>query len=391
MYDVDGNEYLDYHLGFGPIILGHSNPRVNAAVRGQLDKGALFGLSNELEVRVAEKITHHVPSAEMIRFCSSGTEATYHAIRVARAYTGKSKIVKFEGAYHGWHDYVSVSSAPILSEAGPVESPTRVPDSEGLSEAVKDTIVVPYNRPEILERTVKQHRSEFAAVITEPILHGNATCIPPRDGFLRFLREVTAAEDILLIFDEVVTGFRHDLGGAQKLFGVTPDLTTFAKAMANGFPVGAVCGASEIMSKFKPTGNVDYGGTYNGNPISMTATLATIEELETAQVHERLFDLGQNLRNRLNECVSELGLKAQAVGFGSVFQLLFTDKEICDYRDTLTSSRELFMKFQRGMMDEGIFMIPQSNKRGHISAAHTREDIDRTVETARKVLTKLRA
>lgn len=390
IFDVDGNGYLDYHLGFGPVVLGHSHPRVTAAVREQLDKGAIYGLSNELEVKVAKKIVKHVPSAEMVRFCSSGTEATYHAIRVAHAFTGRSKIVKFEGAYHGWHDFVSVSSGPTLQEAGSEESPTPVPDTEGLSPAAKNTIVVPFNHPEILERTIEENRNQIAAVITEPILHGSAACILPREGFLEFLRETTKAHDILLIFDEVVSGFRHDLGGAQKLFDVKPDLTTFAKAMGNGFPVAALCGRSDIMARFKPTGKVDYGGTYNGNPISMAATLATVEELENHEVHRHLFNLGEKLRHQLMECITELHLKAQVVGFGSVFQLLFTDREIHDYRDTLSANKEHFYDFQKGMMKKGIFLIPQPNKRCHISAAHTIEDINYTIAAAREVLRDLR-
>ncbi|UCH32539.1 MAG: aminotransferase class III-fold pyridoxal phosphate-dependent enzyme, partial [Candidatus Bathyarchaeota archaeon] len=243
IYDVDGNDYIDYHLAFGPVVLGHAPSSVVAAVRDQVRKGIIFGLSNELEVEVAKKIKTHVPSAQMSRFCNSGTEATYHAIRVARAYTKRDKIVKFEGAYHGWHDYVSVSSNPSLKDAGPRESPVSVPDTEGLSgEIVKNTIVVPFNDTEAIEKTIKKHRANIAALITEPILHGNAACIVPKDGFLRFLREITEENDIVLIFDEVVSGFRHNLGGAQKLFNVTSDLTTFGKAMANGFPVAAVCG-----------------------------------------------------------------------------------------------------------------------------------------------------
>jgi len=391
IYDVDGNEYLDYHLGFGPVLLGHSHPNVTAAVKDQLDKGVIYGLSNELEVRVARKIADHVPSAEMTRFCSSGTEATYHAVRVARAYTGRRKIVKFEGAYHGWHDFVSVSSGPSLAAVGPRESPTPVFDTEGISEAAKDTIVVPFNHPEILKKTVKEHHNDVAALITEPVLHGNATCIPPREGFLKLVRELTEQHDILLIFDEVVTGFRHGLGGAQKLFDIKPDLTTFAKAMANGFPIGAVCGRADIMTRFKPTGKVDYGGTFNGNPVSMAAALATIEELEKGHVHKHLFSVGQSLRNRVSECLSELGLPAQVTGFGSVFQLLFTDREIVDYRDTLSSDRHQFKKFQQGMMERGFFIIPGANKRCHISGAHTTEDIEHTVEAAREVLRKLRS
>ena len=391
IYDVDGNEYIDYHLAFGPVVLGHGHPGVVTAVKDQLSTGIIYGLSNELEVEVAKKIKTHVPSAQMVRFCNSGTEATYHAIRVARAYTKRWKIIKFEGAYHGWHDYVSVSSSPSLRDAGPRESPASVPDTDGLpTEVAKNTIVVPFNDPEVLEKTIKKHKGDIAALITEPILHGNATCIPPKKGFLKILREITMKYDIVLIFDEVVTGFRHGIGGAQKLFNVTPDLTTFGKAMANGFPVAAVCGRKDIMEMFKPTGRVDYGGTFNGNPISMAATLATIRELEKGDVCQRLFNLGENLRNQLNEIVAELELKAQAVGFGSVFQLLFTEKKIRDYRDTLTSNTELFKKFQREMMGKGIFILPHANKRCHLSAAHTNEDIRYTIQNVREILKNIK-
>ena len=391
IYDVDGNEYIDYHLAFGPVVLGHGHPGVVNAVKDQLSTGIIYGLSNELEVEVAKKIKTHVPSAQMVRFCNSGTEATYHAIRVARAYTKRWKIIKFEGAYHGWHDYVSVSSSPSLRDAGPRESPASVPDTDGLpTEVAKNTIVVPFNDPEVLEKTIKKHKGDIAALITEPILHGNATCIPPKKGFLKILREIAMKYDIVLIFDEVVTGFRHGIGGAQKLFNVTPDLTTFGKAMANGFPVAAVCGRKDIMEMFKPTGRVDYGGTFNGNPISMAATLATIRELEKGDVCQRLFNLGENLRNQLNEIVAELELKAQAVGFGSVFQLLFTEKKIRDYRDTLTSNTELFKKFQREMMGKGIFILPHANKRCHLSAAHTNEDIGYTIQNVREILKNIK-
>ncbi len=391
IYDVDGNEYIDYHLAFGPVVLGHAPSGVVAAVRDQLSKGIIFGLSNELEIEVAKKIKTHVPSAQMMRFCNSGTEATYHAIRVARAYTKRKKIVKFEGAYHGWHDYVSVSSSPSLKDAGPRESPASIPDTEGLSrEVVKNTIVVPFNDPEVMEKTIKKHRDDIAALITEPILHGNAACIVPKDGFLRFLREITEENQIVLIFDEVVSGFRHHLGGAQKLFNVTPDLTTFGKAMANGFPVAAVCGKRDILEMFKPIGKIDYGGTFNGNPVSMAATLATIRELEKGDICQNLFNLGEKFRNQLDEVIAELKLKAQIVGFGSVFQLLFTDREIHDYRDVLTSNTELFKKFQKEMMNRGIFMIPQAHKRCHLSAAHTSEDMRYTVECAREILENMK-
>ncbi len=391
IYDVDGNEYIDYHLAFGPVVLGHAPSGVVAAVRDQLSKGIIFGLSNELEIEVAKKIKTHVSSAQMIRFCNSGTEATYHAIRVARAYTKRKKIVKFEGAYHGWHDYVSVSSSPSLKDAGPRESPASIPDTEGLSrEVVKNTIVVPFNDPEVMEKTIRKHRDGIAALIAEPILHGNAACIVPKDGFLRFLREITEENQIVLIFDEVVSGFRHHLGGAQKLFNVTPDLTTFGKAMANGFSVATVCGKRDILEMFKPIGKIDYGGTFNGNPVSMAATLATIRELEKGDICRNLFNRGEKFRNQLDEVIAELKLKAQIVGFGSVFQLLFTDREIHDYRDVLTSNTELFKKFQKEMMNTGIFMIPQAHKRCHLSAAHTSEDMRYTVECAREILENMK-
>ena len=391
IYDADGNQYVDYHLAFGPVILGHAHPSVTAAIKNQLDKGVIYGLCNELEVKVAKKIVAHVPSAQMVRFCNTGTEATYHAIRLARAYTRRSKIVKFEGAYHGWHDIVSFSSNPSLKEAGPRKHPIPVPDTAGLpADAAKHVIIVPFNDQEAVEKTIKKHHNEIAALITEPILHGSATCITPKKGFLKFLRKITTEYNITLIFDEVVTGFRHHLGGAQKIFNVTPDLTTFAKAMANGFPVAAVCGKKEIMEHFRPTGNVDYGGTYNGNPISMAATLATIEELEKNNVHKHLFNLGQEIRNQLNETITELELEAQVVGFGSIFQILFTNKEIVNYRDTLSSNTQLFMKFQKEMMKRGVFILPKPNKRCHISATHTIEDINYTIEKARETLKKLK-
>jgi glutamate-1-semialdehyde 2,1-aminomutase len=391
IYDADENEYIDYHLAFGPVILGHCNPLVAAAVEEQIKKGIIFGLNNELEVKVAKKITTHVPSAQMVRFCNTGTEATYHAIRVARAFTGRQKIVKFEGAYHGWHDYVAVSTSPSLKDAGPKENPVSVPDTEGLSsEIVKNTIVARFNDPEGLEAKIKKHKNDIAALITEPILHGNSACITPEKGFLEMIREITSKYDIILIFDEVVTGFRHNLGGAQKLFNVTPDLTTFGKGMANGFAVAAVAGRKDVMERFKPTGTVEYGGTFNGNPVSMAATLATIGQLENNTIYDRLFRLGERIRKRLNEVISDKRLKAQAVGFGSIFQLLFTEKKVQDYRDVLTSDSEEFKKFHRGMMSKGVFVLPHAYKRCHLSAAHTNGLIEQTIEAARQVLGKIK-
>lgn len=381
IYDADGNEYLDYHLAFGPVVLGHSHPQVAKAVRDQLEKGTIYGLSNELEMKVAKKIVQYVPSAQMVKFCNTGTEATYHAIRVARAFTGKNKVIKFEGAYHGWHDYVNISVAPSLREAGPKESPNMVPGSSGIPKSVVgSTIILPFNNLSVVEKTIREHEKDIGALITEPIMHGNSCCIMPKEEYLESLREICDRYNVLYIFDEVVTGFRHGLGGAQKIFGVTPDITTFAKAMANGFPVASVCGKKEIMRMFSPSGEVDLGGTYNGNPISMAAALATIRELETQGAYEQLFELGSLVRKRLREVIEKLNIRAQVVGFGSVFQILFTHKEIENYRDVLTSNREKYEKFQRELMKRHIFVIPKANKRCHISTAHTIEDINVTIE-----------
>jgi len=390
IYDVDNNQYIDYHLAFGPILLGHSPARVIEAVKDQLEKGIIYGLSNEMEIRVAKKIVQHVPSAQMVKFCNTGTEATYHAIRVARAFTGKNKIIKFEGGYHGWHDYVNISVTPTLKEAGPSELPNPVPDSNGIpQDTVENTIVLPFNNLPVVEKTIRKYEKEIAALITEPILHGSACCMLPKEGYLKALREVCDQHDVLYVFDEVVTGFRHGLGGAQKIFGVTPDITTFAKAMANGFPVAAVCGKKEIIEMFSPSGEVDFGGTYNGNPISMAAALATIQELETQGVYEHLFELGSLVRERLGEVIKKLNIKAQVVGFGSVFHILFTDREIENYRDVLTTNSEKYEKFQRELMKRHVFIIPKANKRCHISAAHTIDDIDMTIEAMENSLKSL--
>lgn len=390
IYDVDGNEYVDYHLAFGSVVLGHSSEKVVRAVNAQLEKGSIYGLSHELEVRVAKKIIQHVPSAQMVKFCNTGTEATYHAIRVARAFAGKTKIIKFEGAYHGWHDYANISVGPSPREAGPKESPTPVPDSEGIPRnVVESTIVLPFNNLRAVERTMRKHGNEIAAVITEPIMHGNACCVLPKEGYLKALRELCDRYNILYIFDEVVTGFRHGLGGAQKIFGVTPDITTFAKAMANGFPVASVCGKKEIMTMFSPTGEVDFGGTYNGNPISMAAALATIQELETQGVYDHLFKAGSLVRERLREAIAKLHIKAQVVGFGSIFQIAFTNNKIENYRSVSALNSEKYEDFQHKLMKRHIFIMPKARKRCHISAAHTIDEINMTLEAMENSLRTL--
>lgn len=385
LYDVDGNEYLDFHMAFGPVILGHCHPRVTRAVQEQAENSELWGFgSTENECKLCEKIVEYVPSIEKVRLCNAGTDATYHAIRLARAFKTKRKIIKFEGAYHGWHDYVDMAVAPPADKVG-----MKHPVSTGmLPEAMDKTVVVPWNDIDSFERAVKENREDLAAVIVEPILH-NVGCIMPKDGFLKTIREVTEREDIVLIFDEVITGFRHDLGGVQKIFGVTPDLTCFAKSLANGYAIGGVGGVAEIMDQLKPIGGVHMAGTYCANPISVAAALATLEELGDGKIHQRLFSLGDMIRKGLSEVLEDLKIKAQVAGFRSIFNIYFTDEEILNYRSLLGNDSKLFMKYNMEMRKRGFLFVAHPLKRCHLSAAHTEEDVRAFVEASRDVLTKI--
>lgn len=381
--DVDGNAFIDYHNAFGAILLGHRNPKVMNAVKDQLERGDLWGMgSNELELAVAEKIVQNVPSADKVRFCNSGSEATYHAIRIARAYTGKRKIIKFEGSYNGWHDYLDIGVFP------PIDLITKnSPNSAGvLKEASEQTVVVPYNDIPAFEKAVREHESDIAAVIVEPILH-SCGCILPNDGFLESIREITKKHSIVLIFDEVITGFRHALGGAQALLKVTPDLTVFAKAIANGFPAAAVCGEEDLMNQIEPIGDVHMAGTFSGHPVSMAAAKATIEQLEGGEVHETLEQSGQLLQKALTEIIREENIPAKVSRFRSVFAIYFTGKRIENYRDLKANNNEdLFEVYSQKMRENGIFIPPQAYKRSHITAAHSIDDLKATVNAARVVL-----
>lgn len=381
--DVDGNSFIDYHNAFGAILLGHRNPKVMNAVRDQLERGDLWGMgSNELELEVAEKIVQNVPSAEKVRFCTSGSEATYHTVRLARAYTGKRKIIKFEGSYNGWHDYLDIGVFPPADLLG-----KNSPNSAGiLKEASEQTLVVPYNDIPAFEKTVREHENDIAAVIVEPILH-SCGCILPKDGFLESIREITKKRSIILIFDEVITGFRHALGGAQALLKVTPDLTVFAKAMANGFPAAAVCGEEELMNQIEPVGDVHMAGTFSGHPISMAAAKATIEQLEGGIVHENLERSGELLQKGLTEIIREEKIPARVSRFRSVFAIYFADKRIENYRDLkVNNDEELFKWYSQKMREQGIFIPPQAYKRSHITAAHSMDDLKATVNAARIAL-----
>ncbi|MCC7017023.1 MAG: aspartate aminotransferase family protein [Rhodospirillales bacterium] len=380
--DAGGAEYLDYHAAFGPIILGHNHPVVNARVAASLNGVDLAGVGvAEAEIELARKLCRHVPGAEKALLCVTGSEATYNAVRVARAVTGRKKILKFQGCYHGWHDYVCMNVITPAEKLGGYDYGPGV-----LDEAAAQTIVVEFNCLDAVESAFSHHPGRIAAVIVEPIPH-NIGCVLPRPGFLAGLQEVARRNGAVLIFDEVITGFRHGLGGYQKHCGVTPDLTTFAKSMANGYPCAALCGKAEIMDRFQTAGgDVFFAGTYNGHPTGVAAALATIELLEDGCVHERLFRDGAYIARELSAMLERLGFRAQVRQFGSVFVPYFMEGPIAGYTDLLRNDSEKDLRFRRGMMERGIFMLPIALKRNHLTAAHTAQDIARTLEAAEDVL-----
>ena len=386
LYDVEGDAYLDYHAAFGPIVLGHADPRVAAAVAEQQRSIDLIGVgTTELEIRAAEKIVRHVPSADLALFCTSGSEATYHAVRLSRAVTGRRKLIKFQGCFHGWHDHL------LANVISPPERVGRLdPLSSGILPAVLDELIVlEFNNLAQLEETMRCEGETVAAVILEPIPHAIGTVMPEQE-FLDGMRRLTTEYGSILVFDEVVTGFRHALGGYQSICGITPDLTTLGKAMANGYPCACICGRRDLMEQFNTAdGDVFFSGTFNGHPLSMAACLATIEVLEEPGFHQRLFALGARMHAGLAEIIERLSLEAFPSSFGSVFVTYFMQPPARSFTDLLRSDAARYQAFHRGMIDRGFFMLPMNLKRNHISAAHTEEDIDRTLNAAEDVLTGL--
>ncbi|KYH42445.1 MAG: Glutamate-1-semialdehyde 2,1-aminomutase [Candidatus Bathyarchaeota archaeon B63] len=375
LYDVDGNVYIDYCLAYGPLLLGHAHPRIIEAVREQLERGTMYGTPTEAEVKLAELIINIVPCIEMIRLVNTGTEATMHAIRAARGYTGRDKIVKFEGCYHGAHDYV-------LVKAGSGAATFGAPTSLGVPEdAAKNTIVLPFNDLESFEGAVEENRDEIAAVIIEPVI-GNAGVILPEDGYLQEIRKITADEGIVLIFDEVITGFRLALGGAQEYYGVIPDMATLGKIMGGGFPIAAYGGKREIMELISPLGKIYQASTFSGNPISVTAGLATLGILleKRDALYESLERAGDRIRRGLLEIVEDAGIPAQVNGIASMFQIFFTERPVLNYGDAKGSDKARFMRYQRRLMENGVFIPPSQFETCFISTAHTDEDITRTLE-----------
>lgn len=381
LFDVDGNEYIDYCLAYGPAILGHASPQVISAVREQLERGTLYGTPSEQEVEFAELICSLVPSAEMVRLVNTGTEATMSAIRVARGYTKRKRIVKFEGCYHGAHD-------AVLVKAGSGATTFGMPTSLGVpEEATRNTIVLPYNDTETFEETVRREKEDLAAVIVEPVL-GNIGVVPPKEGFLESLRELTENYGIVLIFDEVITGFRLALGGAQEYYGIKPDMTTLGKILGGGFPLAAYSGREEIMKMVAPAGKVYQAGTYCGNPISVVAGLATLKFIsgKKQSFYSELANKCRSIVEPLKKEVKDSGLKVHINHVASMFQLFFTDIAVQDYISVKTADNRRYMEFHGRLLKQGVFVPPSQFETCFVSWAHSEKDLEETVRAIEESL-----
>ncbi len=382
IYDADGNDYIDYCLAYGPLILGHAYPEVVQAVKQQMEKGSVYGTPTELETEFAKKIVSAVPSAEIVRFVNTGTEATMGAIRLARGVTRKNKIIKFEGCFHGAHDCV-------LVKAGSGATTHSIPNSLGIPEdTTKNTLLAPFNNEQEIERLIKKE-DDIACIILEPVI-GNLGCIMPEDGYLKFLRDITEENDILLIFDEVITGFRLALGGAQEYYGVMPDITTLGKILGGGLPIGAITAGKRIMENLAPLGGVYQAGTFNGNPLSLTAGYTALLELESGKVHKKVNRLGDRMRKGLEAISEDLGLETKTCGVASMFQMYFTDTRVTDYKTALLADKDLFLRFQQELLKKGVFLPPSQYECNFISYAHGEEEIDCTLNAAEDVLRSLK-
>jgi glutamate-1-semialdehyde 2,1-aminomutase len=393
LYDVDGNEYIDYLLALGPTLVGNANPRVLDFVSRQVSRGSTYGLPFELQIAVAEKLIRHVPCFEKVSFMNSGTEVVQAAFRLARAFTGRDVIVKFEGNYHGWLDSVAISVHPPLDRAGPEHRPNKVPIGSGIPQsAYRDIMVVPWNHPEILEQTLKKSHDRIAAIIVDPCMC-NSGVIPPAEGFLQFLRERTEQYGIVLIFDEVITGFRLGLHSAQGKFGVTPDLATLAKAIGGGFPVAAYGGRAGIMDQIVD-GTVFRAGTLNANRVVMAAAHATLEILEEkgGRVYDEVYARGDRLIEGFRRIFQREGVQTLVTGYGTMFQIHFTPlMQLRNYRDTVHSSRKIHLDFRNRMLQRGIFLRPMHMGTVYLSLSHTDEDIDRTLRAADEAIGEMKA
>lgn len=382
IYDVDGKEYIDYVSSWGPMIVGHRHPRVIEALQKALTKGLSYGAPTEAEIELARMIVEAVPSIEMVRMVSSGTEATMSAIRLARGYTGRDKIIKFSGCYHGHGDF-------LLVKAGSGATTLGIPDSKGVpDDFARNTIALPFNNLEAVKRAVKAEASKIAAIILEPV-PGNMGVVFPREGFLRGLQEICHETGIVLIFDEVMSGFRVAWGGAQSLYGVIPDMTCLGKIIGGGLPVGAFGGKKEIMENLAPLGPVYQAGTLSGNPLAVNAGLETLKILAQPGTYETLGKSSAYLVEEAKKLAQKTGVKTHISRVGSMFTLFFASQEVIDYDTALKSDTVAFSRYFHLMLKGGIYLAPSQFEANFISLAHSQENLDKTLEVMAKTLKEL--
>lgn len=384
LIDVDGNRYIDYIGSWGPMIAGHAHPAVIAAVDNVMRDGLSFGVPNALEVTMAQTITRLVPSCEMVRMVNSGTEATLSAIRLARGATGRNRIVKFEGCYHGHGDSFLVKAGSGMLTLG-------VPNSPGVPKSLADlTLTLSYNDFEGATRLFAELGDDIAGVIVEPIV-GNANCILPAEGYLQHLRDLCTQYGSLLIFDEVMTGFRVALGGAQALYGITPDLTTFGKIIGGGMPVGAYGGRRDLLSQIAPSGPIYQAGTLSGNPVAMAAGLATLKLIQEPGFYEGLAENTRRLRDGLEAAAAEVGIAFTTTGVCAMFGLYFCEGPINGYADAMRSDSSRFNRFFHGMLERGVYFAPSAFEAGFLSSKHGDAEIEQTLSAARTVFAEIAA
>lgn len=376
--DVDGNEYIDYVLAWGPMILGYRHPAIVDAMHRQADLPTDYGAQHELEYQVSERIQSMMPCAELVAFTSSGSEAVQIAFRLVRAFTGRELILKFEGHYHGWVDGALISYKPAVEQVGPVDSPHCVLGSRGqVSNSADNFVVAPWNRIDVLERILQNQGDQIAAVVMEPVLC-NSGCILPRPGYLERVKELCTQYGALLMFDEVITGFRMSTGGAQKVYGVLPDLATYGKAVAGGAPLSGIAGRADLLMQMYR--GVSFGGSFNGNPVSMACAQATLTELarNDGEALVRANELGRHLMDGIRQIANRCRIPVTVTGFGAALAIHFTDKtELVDYRDTLYSDAARLQRFLFRALQEGLHIVPDG--RMYVSAAHTARDIEETL------------